>query len=203
MDLKKSGTGTPYIDLIDSEGQEYGKLIFSKITATEAGYKYLCFTHRFTNQVVAKKGKGDKSTHTFTNVDVNDSYTFNMLMKRDGEGIKGVPQGMMPRRLVDWIIATIGAYTTDEGIFPYSEIEKLKWEIAEVDILDVLVTDGERVKAAKKAARLAKKAAKVEAADKANLEEKVMRDETLKEHYSNEIAAPVTNKETVNLMELF
>jgi hypothetical protein len=98
-----------------------------------------------------------------------------MLLKRDSAGKKGVPSGMIPRRLAEWIIAVLGEFTM-EGIFPFSAIKLLEPIVAELDINRILVTESERVRAAKKKIRLEKKQEKIVAKDRSEAEEKIMRD---------------------------
>ena len=174
-ELNYTKTGTPFIHLVDAEGKTYGDFIFSNITKTDKGYKYICFTHRYDNQVATKSGKGDKARTKFVEVAVAESYVFNMLLKRDSAGKKGVPSGMIPRRLAEWIIAVLGEFTMD-GVFPFHAIKNLEPIIAELDINAVLVTETERVRAAKKKVRLEKKQEKIAAKDREVADEKIMRD---------------------------
>ena len=177
-ELKYSKNGIPFIHLIDAEGKTYGDFIFSRITAKKGkGYKYICFTHRYTDQVASKTGKGDKARTKFVELDINDSCVFNMELKRDEAGKKGVPSGWMPRRLIDWVKAVLSEFTMD-GIFPFDSIKALEPIIAEMDIEAILVTEAEMVRAAKKKARLQKKQEKLDAEDKAKAEEKVLCDIT-------------------------
>jgi hypothetical protein len=136
MRLDYSRNGVPFIEL-KQDDEDYGTLIFSSITKTDAGYKYMCFSHRYEDQVKIKKGNG----YEFVKMEVNDSFVFNMRMKRDEAGIRGVPTGTMPRRLVDWIIATFDPFLID-GVMPFSAIEKLRpiLETANIDkILDTKI----------------------------------------------------------------
>lgn len=200
-ELKYSGSGTPFIELVDVEGKTYGNIIFSRITSTEAGYKYVCFTHRYTNQVCSKKGKGPNAKSTFTEVVVNDSFTFNLKFKRDEEGKKGVPQGMMPRRLVEWLIALFADYSLD-GILPHSAIPGIAGDIAELDIDAVLVTEVERVRKAKAKVRKQKKLDKIAAADQADREEKIMQECNMRDFKNGKVEVkPLKN--TVNLSDIF
>jgi hypothetical protein len=63
-----------------------------------------------------------------------------------------------------------------EGIFPFSSIKFIEPIVAELDIEAVLVTESERVRAAKKKVRLEKKQEKIDAKDRSDAEEKIMRD---------------------------
>lgn len=135
-ELKYSTSGLPYIELTQ-EDEDYGTLIFSRSTQTVNGYKYICFTHRYVDSVKIKKGKG----HDFFKTEVKDSYIFNMRMKRDEAGIRGVPTGTMPRRLVDWIIATFKPFLIDGGVvMPFSAIKKLAPIIEAMDIDKIIDT---------------------------------------------------------------
>jgi len=198
-ELKYSNNGTPYIELIDDNGRTYGTFIFSTLTSTDAGFKYVVFTHRYTHQVVTKKGKGDKSTHTFTEVAVNDSSVFNFKMKRSEDGIKGVPQGMLPRRLVDWMISLFDEFAVD-GVIPHSSIKLMEPIVAELNIEEVLVTEVERVRKAKKKAREQKKLDKIAAADRANAEERIMQDDYRENRNEKREVKHMTS---VNLSEVF
>jgi len=198
-ELKYSKKGTPYIELTDEAGDTYGTFIFSTLTSTDAGYKYVVFTHRYTNQVVTKKGKGDKSTHTFTEIAVNDSSVFNLKMKRSEDGIKGVPQGMLPRRLVDWMIVLFDEFTVD-GVIPHSAIKLMEPIVADLNIDEVLVTVVERVRKAKAKARLEKKMAKLDAQERAKMEEKIMQDDFRE---NNGIDREAKSMTTVDLSEVF
>jgi hypothetical protein len=169
-ELKYSKTGIPFIHLVDAAGKTYGDFIFSNMTKTETGYKYICFTHRKIDMVATKSGKGKSN---FVEVATNDSYVFNMVLKRDEAGKKGVPQGMMPKRLSDWIRAVISEFTID-GIFLFSDIKFLEPIIADLDIDIVLVTESERVREANKKARHQKKLDKIAAVDQEQADEKVM-----------------------------
>jgi hypothetical protein len=172
-ELTYTATKMPVINLVDSAGKNYGNFSFSRVTATSAGYKYLCFSHRYTDQVATKSGAGKNARTKFVEIAVNDSYVFNMKLKRDGAGKKGVPSGMLPRRLADWIKAVLSEFTIDD-IFPFDAIKYLDPIIAELDIEAVLVTEAERVRAAKKKAREQKKLDKVAAQDQLDADEKVM-----------------------------
>ena len=172
-ELKYSGAGTPFIQLIDAAGKTYGDFIFSRATAKKDGYKYICFSHRFVDQVATKSGSGKNARTKFVEIAVNDSYVFNMKLKRDSAGKKGVPSGMIPRRLAEWIKAVLSEFTIDD-IFPFHAIKLLEPIIAELDIDQVLVTETERVRAAKKKIRAEKKQAKLDAEDMAEADEKVM-----------------------------
>jgi hypothetical protein len=199
-ELKYSKTHSPYIELVDAEGKTYGTIIFSRITSTSAGYKYFCFTHQYTNSVVSKTGKGDNARSRITEVDVNESCTFNMKMKRAGKS--GVPQGMIPRRLVDWIVALFSEYTVD-GIMPYDAIPAIGLIVAEMDIDKILVTDCERVRAAKKKIRVEKVQAKLAAEDKAEIEEQIIRDDYKNMPRRDALEAESVKKKVVKLSEVF
>jgi len=148
-ELKYSESKLPYIELttegtIDHSG-DYGMLIFSRTTQTSDGYKYICYTHTYTDLVKVKKGSG-YDMHKMT---VKDSYIFNMKMKRDAEGIRGVPQGTIPRRLVDWIIAMFNPFLIDD-VLPFSAIEQLRPIIEGMDIPTILDTKVKRAYKRKK-----------------------------------------------------
>jgi hypothetical protein len=203
-ELKYTKSGTPFINLIDAEGRTYGDFIFSSTTKTATGYKYICFTHRYDNQVATKSGKGTAARTKFVEVAVKDSYVFNMLLKRDSAGKKGVPSGMIPRRLAEWIIAVLGEFTM-EGIFPFSAIKLLEPIVAELDINRILVTESERVRAAKKKIRLEKKQEKIVAKDRSEAEEKIMRDCVRIENCAGmkgELFTP-PNSKAVKLLDIF
>jgi hypothetical protein len=200
-ELKYTKSGTPFINLIDAEGRTYGDFIFSSTTKTATGYKYICFTHRYDNQVATKSGKGTAARTKFVEVAVKDSYVFNMLLKRDSAGKKGVPSGMIPRRLAEWIIAVLGEFTM-EGIFPFSAIKLLEPIVAELDINRILVTESERVRAAKKKIRLEKKQEKITAKDRSEAEEKIMRDSVRIENRDGVEFTP-SNSKAVKLLDIF
>lgn len=197
-EIKYSTGGTPYIELTEGD-KNYGKIVFSKLTSVDTGYKWICFSHRYTNQVVSKKGKGKKATHTFTELLVNDSYVFNMKMKRSEDGKKGVPQGMMPRRLVDWLIALFAEFTIDD-IMPFSAIKHLEPIIADLNIEEVLVSEVERVRKAKAKIRKQRKLDKIAAEDRAKVEEKIIQDDYRE---NNGVARKAKHMTTVNLSEIF
>lgn len=152
MKLLYSKTRLPYIELTTDAGDNYGTLIFSRSTQTDFGYKYMSFTHRHRAPVKIKKGKG----YEMVEMEVNDSFVFNMRMKRDEAGIRGVPTGTIPRRLVDWIIATLDPFLVD-GIMPFSQIENLKPVIEAADIDKILETVVKRKYTKKKKKKKAKK----------------------------------------------
>lgn len=132
-ELKRSSSGLPYIDL----GEDYGKIIFSRTTQTQEGYRYICFSHRYVDMVKIKKGKDGYDLHK---MEVNDNYIFNMMMKRDDAGIKGVPNGTIPRRLVDWLKATFEPFLIENNIMPFSAIEKLKPIVNGMNVDSILET---------------------------------------------------------------
>jgi hypothetical protein len=198
-ELKYSKGGSPVIHLIDAAGKTYGDFIFSRVTAKKDGYKYICFSHRYIDQVATKTGKGDKARTKFFEIAISDSYVFNMELKRDEAGKKGVPTGMMPRRLADWIKAVLSEFTMD-GLFPFADIKELEPIIAELDIDAILVTEAELVRAAKKKARQQKKQDKIAAADQADADEKVMRD-CIQTGLRPGIQAEI--KKSVNLSDIF
>ena len=201
-ELQYSKTGTPFIHLEDHEGKTYGNFIFSNMTKTAIGYKYICFHHRYTDMVATKTGKGSLARTKFVQCEVNDSYTFNMLLKRDESGKKGVPQGIMPKRLLDWMKALIAEFTT-EGIFPFASIKDLEPIIAELDIDSVLVTDSDRVREANKKLRAEKREAKFQADEKAKIEEKIIQDDYRGIARGDAIKAEAIKKKIVPLSEIF
>jgi hypothetical protein len=201
-ELNYSKTRIPYIELVDVDGKTYGKIIFSRITSTSAGYKYIVFTHRYTNSVASKTGKGITARTKFVDLDVNESYTFNMKMKRDGAGKSGVPQGMMPRRLVNWLVDLFSEYTVD-GIMPYDAIPAMGPAIAEMDIDKIIVTDDDRVREAKKKAKAEKILARIAAEDKAEIEEQIIRDDYKNTPRREALEAEAVKKKNVNLSEIF
>lgn len=135
-ELKRSSSGIPYIEL----GEDYGKIIFSRTTQTQSGYKYICFSHRYHTEVKIKKGAG----YEMHKMEVNNSFVFNMLMKRDDAGVKGVPTGTIPRRLVDWLKATFEPHLTEDNVLPFSAIEQLRPIINGMNVDKILETKVKR-----------------------------------------------------------
>jgi hypothetical protein len=124
-EIRYSKSGTPFIHLVDAEGKTYGDFIFSAMTATKAGYKYLCFSHRHSQSV-------------------NESYVFNLKLKRDTAGKKGVPHGMLPTPLIKWFRKLFAQVQVD-GVIPFSAINEMEPLIADLDI-DLVIRMDKRKK---------------------------------------------------------
>lgn len=140
MEIKRSTSGMPYLELLDNEGNYYGKLIFSKSTATETGYRFLCFNHKYTDVIVIKRDKSEGGRNKTLEVDTYDSFTFNMDFKRDEEGLKGVPNGMIPRRIVDHLRKIFKEFLTDDMVMPYHKMNDLEEALEKIDLDDLLKT---------------------------------------------------------------
>ena len=113
---------------------EYGRLTFSDMTATRDGWKWLTYSRVYIEKIAMKASDG---TRTYRDVEERDSHVFNMQLKRDSEGKKGVPRGTIPIKLTKWLQDSIGELC-DGDIFPYRNIEKLKSKIEKTNFKSVL-----------------------------------------------------------------
>jgi hypothetical protein len=145
MQLNRTSSDIPYIDLTDGIN-DYGQLIFSNSTKTAAGFKYICFSRRYDDVVVISKGKGKNKRHDTMTTSKMDSYVFNMRFKRDAAGRKGVPNGMLPRPLVKWLIDTFEPFLNEDGVFPFNRIDELAEIIEAANINALVETSAEKAK---------------------------------------------------------
>ncbi len=106
----------PFINL-----GEYGMLIFSDMTKTKKGYKYMAYARRYIKSVPVKT----KSGRQFKEVEQNESYVFNMHLKRNAAGNKGVPKGTIPRPLVKKLLSIIEPLLIENTYLPFDEIKLL------------------------------------------------------------------------------
>lgn len=113
---------------------EFGRLVFSDMTKTHDGYRYLIYGKDYIEQVALKRSDGSRE---FREVEQRESCVFNLQMKQDKAGLKGVPHDTIPRKLVSWFI-DIFAELSDGKCFPYKNIQKLKSKIEKTNFDKVL-----------------------------------------------------------------
>ena len=113
---------------------EFGRLVFSDMTKTNSGYRYLIYGKDYIEQIPMRKRDGSRE---YRGVSQRESCVFNLQMKQDKAGVKGVPHGTIPRKLVSWFIDTF-AELSDGEHFPYKNIEKLKSKIEKTNFNKVL-----------------------------------------------------------------
>jgi hypothetical protein len=143
IELKYSEKGIPYIDL-----DKYGTLIFSQLTATEKGYKWMAYNHSYRETVKLKNTAGQRyEKEAFNRI----SHVFNMFFKRDMGNLWGVPRGTIPPKIVKELRKIFLSLIEDDFYMPFRNLELLK------DILEG--TDFESlIKVKKKAPKKKKKA---------------------------------------------
>ena len=107
-----------------------GYLVFSDMTKCPKGYKWLVYSRDYTEMIPIKNADGTRDVHE---VRQRDSYVFNFKMKQDSEGLRGVPRGTIPPKLVNWFVKTFDKLTDADGVFPYSNISVLKQKIESKD----------------------------------------------------------------------
>lgn len=113
---------------------EFGRLVFSDMTKASAGYRYLIYGKDYIEKVALKRSDGSRE---FREVEQRESCVFNLQMKQDKNGTKGVPNGTIPRKLVKWFVDIFDELSDGEN-FPYKNIEKLKSKIEKTNFNKVL-----------------------------------------------------------------
>jgi hypothetical protein len=125
---------------------EHGRLIFSEMTKTPEGYRFLAYGRNYVQAIAVRKSDGSRAYHE---VYQRDSQVFNLKMKRDSAGTKGVPRGSIPQKLTDWLIKTFDEFAEGE-IIPYYNIPKLKEKINSTNFTKVLAKRKPKKKKIKK-----------------------------------------------------
>ena len=105
---------------------EKERIVFSDITKTPKGYKWIVYSREYIESIPLKNSDG---TRDFREVKQRDSYVFNFKMKQDEAGLRGVPRHTIPTKLVKWLVKTFDKLIDEDGIFPYSNISILKEKI--------------------------------------------------------------------------
>ena len=135
IEFDYSSSGIPIIILGD-----LGTLTFSKITShPDKGYKFLCFSHYYDDVIkIRDKNGGERSTV----VPTNDSYTVNMNLERKPKThnakASGLPHGVLPSRMKDFMKKSLKPYTDDEGYIHFNDIELIKKKIEGKEIEKIL-----------------------------------------------------------------
>ena len=129
MKLYQLEGGKNVIDLDD-----YGRLVFSDLTATSQGYRWLTYNKEYIEILQVKQGDGSRRE---VKIDQRESHVFNFKMKRDAAGKLGVPRGTIPVKLVNWLVSTFDELTDGE-VFPYKNIENLKSKIEKTNFEKML-----------------------------------------------------------------
>jgi hypothetical protein len=114
---------------------EFGRLVFSDLTKTNSGYRYLIYGKDYIERIPMKRSDGLRE---YRKVSQRESCAFNLQMKQDKAGVKGVPHGTIPRKLVSWFIDTFAELSDDGEHFPFKNIEKLKSKIEKTNFNKVL-----------------------------------------------------------------
>ena len=122
ISLKYSEKGKPFIDL-----GPYGRLIFSEMTVTDKGYKYMAYVRRYMKNVAVKAA----GVRKFKEVEQYESHVFNMHLKRNEKG-KGVPTGTIPRPLVKRLIKIIKPFLVENMYLPKSKIKQLEVKLEHI-----------------------------------------------------------------------
>ena len=135
MEILTSTSGTRYIELAENKG----RIIFSRMTATKTGYKYLCFNNRYIDFVTISKGKGNNKVKSQIEVQQFDSFTFDMDFKRDEKGMLGVPHGTIPRRIVDNLRFIFKPFLVDM-IMPFNKFVELEIVLADTSYEKLMAT---------------------------------------------------------------
>ena len=120
MELKYSGTGTPYIDL------DNGMLIFSKTTETEKGFTYLVLRSKQVSSICVSGAKAKRKK--YVNMQEDIGYTFDMNLKKDSGGKKtGIPRDarFCFSKLTENVLKKILNKLTTDGYFPRERLHDL------------------------------------------------------------------------------
>lgn len=134
MKLEYSVKGLPYISFDDDN-----KLIFSKSTKHQLGYKYLVFSGKTTTTVEVSAGRGGKGKKKKVSVDNDTSFGTDMLLSKIPTNCKGNKH--LSKINVGIIRTMIGKYLINEmyfpeNCFPLLEKDLIKCDIDDVDILN-------------------------------------------------------------------
>lgn len=135
-------TGKNVIDM-----GEHGMLVFSDMTKTKLGYRWLTYSKKYVEKIPLKMTDGSRE---YREVSQRESHVFNLKMKRDSEGLRGVPNGTIPRKLANWIAKTLTDLSPDGEHFPYQNIEKLKSKIEKTNFNTMIKKKKKRKKLTKK-----------------------------------------------------
>lgn len=143
--LEYSKRGVPIINL-----DGFGRLTFSRLTAhPEKGYRFICFNRAYMERIRVKSKKNGEVVEKYVKAEQRDSVTFDMNFERkvgqQGQ-TKGIPKGMIPQRLGDWLRKTFKNYITEDKYFPYYNIEELEEYLAKQDIAKILAKPQRRRK---------------------------------------------------------
>lgn len=130
-----SSSGIPIITL-----GNLGSFTFSKITSHPVkGFKFLCFSHSYDDAIVIKDRNGGERT---TLVPTQDSYTVNMNLERKPKThnakASGLPHGVLPSRMKDFMKKSLKPYTDDEGYIHFNDVELIKKKIEGKEIDKIL-----------------------------------------------------------------
>jgi hypothetical protein len=117
VSLKYSEKGRAFIDL-----GTFGRLIFSEMTVTEKGYKYMAYVRHYTKNVAVKGSGGGRN---FKEVEQYESHVFNMHLKRNEKGSQGVPHGTIPRPLVKRLLKIFRPLLVENTFLPKSKLDEL------------------------------------------------------------------------------
>jgi hypothetical protein len=123
----------------------HGRLVFSDMTRTKEGYRYMTYSRSFIDTISVKKQDGSRSTY---DIPSRDSYVFNMRFKRGQNSsdkkikakkgpIKGVPSGTIPPELLNWLTKVFESLS-DGYVFPFKNILLLKEKIENTDFNRIL-----------------------------------------------------------------
>lgn len=118
--------------IIDLDG--HGRLVFSDMTKTRQGYRWLTYSKVYVERIPLKMPDGSRD---YREVDQRESHVFTFKLKRDTEGKLGLPNGTIPRKLANKLVSIFDEFTEGE-VLPYKNIENLKSKIEKTNFNKIL-----------------------------------------------------------------
>lgn len=128
MELKYSVTGLPYIELDDAN-----RIIFSKATASEYGFKWLVFSGNKTTTTALSAGKGKKKERKI----IKNTERLSVVMDMNFGGIPKTASGAniyLSKKYLDGIRRLFEPYL-QEGIFPHKDLPSLARDMNHDDVM--------------------------------------------------------------------
>lgn len=123
MQVLLTKTGTPYIEVNDNT-----RLIFSKSTANNRGYKFMVVSHKKMSSVCISGAKAKKKRYVKNTED--NSFTVRLAdFKRSDTA--AFTKGVVSPITLKVIKKLVTDKVDEDGIFPYSEIETLNDELVQ------------------------------------------------------------------------
>jgi hypothetical protein len=113
---------------------QHGRLVFSDITKTPQGYRWMAYSKSYVERIEMKNSDGSRD---YREVDQRESHVFTFKLKRDTEGKLGIPNGTIPRKIAKKLVSIFDEFVDGE-VLPYKNIENLKSKIEKTNFNKIL-----------------------------------------------------------------